>query len=101
MSQQHMKKPCKDCPMRKDSMEGWLGSDRMAGILKEESFVCHKTINGKDRDRKQCAGHMLLMGRDNAFVRAAERLRVDLKLSGRNLVFDSADKCIAHHGWGK
>lgn len=85
------KKPCKDCPFRKDTMEGWLGADRMNDILNADSFVCHKDTN------LQCAGHMLIKGGDNAFVNLAARMSIDTGLIGRELVFDSEQDCIDHH----
>jgi hypothetical protein len=87
----HMKAPCRDCPFRKDSLKGWLGSKRMEGFLRDASFVCHKNTD------LQCAGHMLINGSDNAFVQLAARLRIPLKLSGKDLVFDSKAECIKHH----
>ena len=90
----NVKKPCKDCPFRKDSLEGWLGRDRMTEILDDDTFVCHKTLEGI---RLQCAGHMLINGNDNGFVRLAGRLGIDLELSGRELVFDTRQACIDHH----
>ena len=45
----------------------------------------------------QCAGHMLINGQDNAFVRLAGRLRIELDLSGSELVFESKEACIEHH----
>ncbi|MDX5979558.1 DUF6283 family protein [Vreelandella alkaliphila] len=87
----HIKKPCRDCPFRKDSMEGWLGGERMTEIIAADSFVCHKK-----RDH-QCAGHMLLKGSDSAFVSLAKRMGIPLLLTGRPLVFDSEADCIKHH----
>lgn len=37
-----VKKPCKDCPFREDSMEGWLGKARAKEIAEAQSFVCHR-----------------------------------------------------------
>ncbi len=88
----NMKAPCKDCPFRKDSPKGWLGGERMKGILNQGAFTCHKT----DKD-KQCAGHMIIKGMSNDFVRLADKMRIDLKLSGGELVFDSESDCIEHH----
>ena len=85
------KKPCPNCPFRRDAMRGWLGAERMAQILDQARFVCHKD-NGL-----QCAGHMLIKGEANDFVRLAGRLRIDLKLRGRALVFDSERACVEHH----
>lgn len=87
----HVKKPCRDCPFRKDVMQGWLGAERMADILATDSFVCHKKTD------YQCAGHMLIKGRDNAFVSLAEKMDIPLPLTGRSLVFDSKADCVAHH----
>jgi len=85
----HVRKPCKDCPFRTDCMKGWL--NRMPEILAEDSFVCHKNT------KLQCAGHMLIKGSANAFVRLAGRMRIDLPLSGRELVFETEQDCISHH----
>lgn len=87
----HITRPCSDCPFRKDSLKGWLGEERMKGILKQGCFVCHKK---KDM---QCAGHMLIKGQENDFVQLAGRLKIELELSGRELVFDSQSECIEHH----
>lgn len=87
----NVKKPCRECPMRKDSLEGWLGKERMTEILSAGSFVCHKKTD------LQCAGHMLLKGRENDFVRLAEQLGLDTHIQGRELVFASDAECIAHH----
>lgn len=87
----NVKKPCKDCPFRKDSLSGWLGKDRMTSILDSGSFVCHK------KTHLQCAGHMLINGQKNDFVRLASRLGMDIELSGEELIFDSREACIEHH----
>lgn len=87
----HIKKPCRDCPFRKDTLEGWLGKEHSTQILAADSFVCHKKTD------MQCAGHMLINGQDNAFARLAGRLRIELDLSGSELVFDSKEACIEHH----
>ncbi len=63
----------------------------MAEILEADTFVCHKNT------KLQCAGHMLIKGQANGFVRLAGRLNIDLPLSGRELVFDTEDDCIKHH----
>lgn len=89
----NVKKPCKECPFRKTSLKGWLGKRRMAEIIKQDSFVCHKNTN------LQCAGHMLMNGEDNGFVQLANRLGAELKLSGEHLIFDSKKKCIQHHAF--
>lgn len=87
----NVKKPCKDCPFRKDSLKGWLGRERMTEILETESFVCHKKTD------LQCAGHMLINGDENGFVRLAGQMGIQLQLSGKELVFSNKSECIEHH----
>jgi len=87
----HMKKPCRDCPFTKASLKGWLGEQRITSHLAADTFVCHK------KQDMQCAGHMLINGFDNAFVRIAARMRIPLDLSGAELVFESKAACIEHH----
>jgi hypothetical protein len=89
-------KPCGNCPFRKDTLKGWL-PNTIENILSSQSFVCHKTKDLHDRDKLQCAGHMLLRGEDNQFVRWANRLGLSLELSGREQIFDNAADCIKHH----
>lgn len=93
MNLPNMKKPCKDCPFRKDTLKGWLGEGRMREILSGDSFVCHKNTS------LQCAGHMLIKGPRNGFVKLAVALGVETGLTGRELVFDSDDECVSHHSW--
>lgn len=92
-----MKAPCGQCPFRKDSLKGWLGKARMTELCEADSFVCHKTAYGAERDRKQCAGHMILRGEGNKFVHLAKRLGFDLGLRGHDKVFESTTNAINHH----
>jgi len=87
----NVNKPCKDCPFRKDSLKGWLGKERMAQILKDSVFVCHK------KQDLQCAGHMIIKKEGNDFYSLAGRLNLNTGLSGHDLVFDSEVDCIDHH----
>ena len=89
----HKTQPCKDCPFRKDAPKGWLGEERMAEILNQRSFTCHKT-----NQNMQCAGHMLMNDYGNDFVRMAKAMGITLDLTGHELVFDNHEDCIAHHG---
>lgn len=87
----HITSPCGQCPFRKDSLKGWLGSSRMEGILNQSSFVCHKRMD------KQCAGFMLMKGQESTYVQLAGRLGFELDLQGQDLVFESKAACIKHH----
>lgn len=87
----YIKRPCKDCPMRKDSLEGWLGEERMKEIMESDTFVCHKQTD------MQCAGHMLMRGDKNIFVATAKAMNIPLDLKGKELCFDSKESCVKHH----
>ncbi|PHV19161.1 hypothetical protein CSQ92_27695 [Janthinobacterium sp. BJB446] len=91
MNLPNMKAPCRDCPFRKNATKGWIGGARMEEILEADSFVCHKNTD------MQCAGHMLINGESNAFVRLAARLRIALHLTGVEQIFASKTACIDHH----
>jgi hypothetical protein len=93
----YLRQPCSGCPFRKTTLKGWLGEERIEEILRADTFVCHKTTKGQTRDRRQCAGHMLLKGKKNSFVLLTELMDIDLKLSGRDLVFATEKECIKHH----
>jgi len=96
-----MKKPCKNCPFRKDSLQGWLGKDRATEIAKTDTFVCHKSVdyeNEKNKsNRLQCAGFMLMRKEESSAVRFAKMLHLDLQLSGDDLVFENESEFINHH----
>lgn len=87
----NVKKPCKDCPFRKDSLKGWLGEERITEIIDQNSFVCHKKTD------LQCAGHMILNKDENVFYRVAGRMNLDLELSGNELIFETKEDCISHN----
>ena len=97
MNLPNCKRPCKKCPFRKDTLRGWLGRERMTEILESDNFVCHETTHGRTRDRLQCAGHMILKGDENAYVRLANNLIIDLDLQGAELIFKTKTECIEWH----
>lgn len=91
MNLPNMKRPCSNCPFRKDSLKGWLGKSRMTEILDSSAFTCHKNSD------KQCAGHMLMKGEESEFVRLAARFNIDTGLKGKQSVFATHQECIDHH----
>jgi hypothetical protein len=86
----YVKKPCKECPFRKNTAFA-LGKKRACEILDSKSFVCHKNT------KLQCAGHMLIKEERNRFVSLAKTFGIDLTLNGKELVFEDEQKCINHH----
>lgn len=85
------KTPCKDCPFRKDCLKGWLGGSRIEEILQNDSFVCHKN------HELQCAGHMIIKGNSNVFVRTASAMNLDTELKNKHLIFENENDCVKHH----
>lgn len=60
-----------------------------------------KPARGKDKDRRQCAGHMLMVKGQNTFYRMGKMFAQDeFKLSGEELVFSSKEEAIEHHEKG-
>lgn len=55
------KRPCGQCPFRKDSIKGYLGGFTLEETLNvaksESSFECHKTR--ETPNTKECAGRLL------------------------------------------
>ncbi|MFO0090001.1 MAG: DUF6283 family protein [bacterium] len=92
-----IKNPCNNCPFRKDALQGWLGEKRMTEILESDSFVCHKTTQGTLKQRKQCAGFMIIKGDESEAVRLSKVLRIDLGLKNKDLIFENKQDCIKHH----
>ena len=78
----HHKKPCKDCPWKKDSLQGWLGGHDpyyyADAIQENEISACHNRDHGPESDvtafcvgalatsKKQCIGSYKSPGSDQA-----------------------------------
>lgn len=63
-----MAKPCSDCPFRKDSMPGWIGTfdgadELRRAALSETPFGCHTrgghVTNQTDLLQPQCVGRLV------------------------------------------
>jgi len=93
----YKKAPCKDCPFRTDSLKGWLGENRMEEILDQESFVCHKTSNLEDHNKRQCVGHMTICKESNVFVRTAHLMNIPIEIRNTKVIFDNKQDLINHH----
>jgi hypothetical protein len=83
-----MKKPCSDCPFRKD-VTPYLEYKRVIEIvnaltIENKTFACHKTVNQDKREQineQHCAGALIIMEKNkiaynNNMIRIAERLRI-------------------------
>jgi hypothetical protein len=117
-----LKKPCKSCPFRTNSLKGWLGKSRAKEIAdalykKDQTFSCHKTVdyNSSDWDdesgeriyfnregEQHCVGALIMMekkGYANQMGRIAERLGIYNRnnLVMTSPVFDNQNQFINHH----
>ncbi|WP_338764067.1 DUF6283 family protein [Bernardetia sp. ABR2-2B] len=110
----NLKKPCKNCPFRKDCKKGWLGENRATEVanspFSDTTFACHETTGVKKgidkpiQEHSQCAGAMLLLDKEQGvdsnmmFRLATYAFGFDAeKLQGYELVFDSRNEMIEHH----
>lgn len=61
METNYCKKPCNECPFKKESLKGWLGEFSVEETLRtasaDQDFLCH--VSGRGTIKKQCAGRML------------------------------------------
>jgi hypothetical protein len=103
----YMKKPCENCPFRKDSTGiKFLGKERAEEISlqnQQEGFVCHKTVDyskGRDDDggqRRQCAGALILAqktGSRQPFLQAYEYLVGEMELFDKDVIADTYEEFI-------
>lgn len=110
-----LKRPCKTCPFRTDSLKGWLGKGRAKEILegitaKDQTFTCHYTTEFHEEtgeviphsNDQHCAGAMILLekyNRPNQLMRIFERLGAYDKdaLAMDAPVFDTYEEFVKHH----
>lgn len=118
----HLKKPCKDCPFRKDKahQKGWLGETKATKIyenlLDGGLFPCHKTHDysqdshdeqGKfihQQDHQFCAGALILLENEQNTAQS-QALRMAMRLSLydpddldlQSPVFDNGNDFIDFH----
>lgn len=99
----YCKKPCSNCPFRNDGQGVLLNEERIKEILKQDSFVCHKSVYDSNIQKKstqsrlQCAGHMTIKGNDNGFVRLAKRMGLETPIKNQQVLFNSEQDLINHH----
>lgn len=91
---QHVK-PCSDCPWRRDSLPGWLGSGTpaswVAAAHSDEKIPCHVHSN------QQCAGSSIYRANVCKVSRDATVLRLP---ADREAVFEHQAEFKGHHRLG-
>lgn len=101
-----LKRPCVDCPFRKDR-EFYLHPERAEGLAEnfrsDGTFWCHKTVNYADEESDtsestQCAGALATVLKDgvpNAPYQVAERLGMfDRDKLEMDSTFDTLDEWV-------
>lgn len=96
-----MTTPCDNCPFRSDKKFP-LNKGRVAGIVRDGNFPCHKTTeeggaNGKNE--KACAGLLILLEKEDMpsqMMRISKRLGLynHTKLDMDSPVYDSIGEAI-------
>ena len=92
-----VKKPCADCPFKKDTIKGWLGSDRADDIANSSSFTCHKTATTRPGSRRRGLGALLLKQEESAFYRLLNHAARQHLLEEEDKIFPSKEVFINHH----
>lgn len=58
-----LKKPCKECPFKKNSLPGWLGGETAQStfdmVSHEVDFACHMTRDKDVEKMSRCRGFLL------------------------------------------
>ena len=103
-----IRKPCNDCPFRRQAMRGWLGPygpDEVLDLIRYEPFPCHQTIHGDDvpfddEALRGCAGAAIYLNNTCEMSRCGDTLQHqrDLKSSEHSEdVFNRPDEFVQHH----
>ena len=105
-----IKKPCKDCPFRKDVHPFLRRAPEIAKSLSDDHnwFPCHETTGAatgrrvKPKDQSHCIGAAIVLWRSNK-VNVATRLALACELLDQEIldqpanVFDSLEEFVKHH----
>ncbi len=61
----NLKEPCKECPFRKKSLNGWLGNltakETHDAVLNEADFACHMTRKKAINKMSRCKGSQIFL----------------------------------------
>lgn len=93
--------PCKDCPFRRKSPEGWLGPYEIPDLLEfvalDVEFPCHMTM--ETQQEVICSGYVHYRNNCSKICRMANRLKkAEDQLRGKpNDCFSSVGEFVEHH----
>jgi hypothetical protein len=101
------KRPCNECPFRKESLSGWLGGfespqELYKLALAEIPFSCHQPENlsdMEDRSKLQCAGRLAFAVKACKSFRdpELEMLRMNVKSSTDLNSILGINEFVEHH----
>jgi len=110
MPQYNLKTPCRECPFRKDSAPGWLGSytpqEVMEVVVNDGPFLCHSRVDYDDDDwddedalavHEECAGSMIFARRLCKLSRDREKSRGQMQVDKDFPILFPAAEFIQHH----
>lgn len=120
----NLQQPCKDCPFRRSSMAGWLGSgdpdhfidaalaDEFGGENPAATYAepCHLTVDYSDPEWRECAdeqeacvGAAIFYRNVDRFKMPRERRRFEMVRDvqpDHEKVFSTAEEFVEHHATG-
>lgn len=108
-----MKNPCKECPFRKDSPPGWIGTHSSAqeivDIVKHDQyFPCHMKVDYNDPDWKDkitekphCVGGLAFMNNSCKVSRDPVIAAMQKDVGRRDDVFSFGHEMVEHHARNK
>ena len=108
--QTNQTKPCRECPFRRASAPGYVGSTTpeqfMDTVMQDYSMPCHLTVDYENENweddldlSEQCAGAAIFFANICKLSRDKTRMRLS---RDTELVFSSPQEFLAHHeGSGK
>lgn len=96
----NLKKPCKDCPFRKNSIPNYIGDrwtaiDLHRFIMSEQHFPCHNTVKEDEvesEEHEHCVGSIMYMNqsgkrcRDKRLAELQEKFRKENHENIMNLI---------------
>lgn len=101
-----MRKPCKECPFRRESLPGYLGRDNannfLATTLRDTRMPCHLTVDYEAEDWREqvadapeCAGAATFFANTCKLSKRKDALHMK---PDKALVFSRAQEFLEHHG---
>lgn len=107
-----MKKPCRECPFRRDSASGWIGSHEhvqeiIDTVRADQRFPCHMQVNELMEDGEDfnaatmiasvCVGSAQFLSNQLKMSRHPDVVAVQRQVGKNPDVFTMPTEMVAHH----